>query len=208
MDVLKPYIGIDINTSYKDIIENYDKKIRELREERTKAILDYHLNLFKNFNFRKTNLKRYMDDINDLCIDLFVINNIKQEYDKNNKSNRIEIASERLDYADFKYSYKKELTKEFDDISEEIAAITDNIQSDNCFSDICTLAYKIPEKQSKYSYFSMIEVDFEYEQDFRGIDVYYIQKDFYPIVLELEKLINSKSKEFKELILKEYNESY
>jgi len=205
LDILKPYIGADININYKDITKDFDEQIRKLKQERTKAILNYHLNLFKNIKFRKNNIKRYMNNIDDLCIDMLVINNIKQAYSRNSKIDKIEIAVENSEYAEFKYSYEKGITKEFDDVYDEMTAITDAYQADNSFSDICSLAYRVPDKQSKFSYFSLVESNFEYEQDFRGEDIYYVEKDYYPIVLQIEKLLNSKSKELKELILKEYN---
>lgn len=204
MDILKPYIGLDINVNHNKLSRQYYDKINELKKERNQVLLNYHMSLFKNFKFRGENIKRYMENIDDLCLDICLINSIKQEYEMFNNIARLEVGTEDDNHADIKYSYKEGITPEFDNIFNTINEIVDDVQSNNCFSDICTLSYKEPNG----SYCSLIDYEFEYTQDYYGEYIYFIDSDFYPIVLELEKLINSKSKEFKELIIKEYNERY
>ena len=108
MDILSPYIVVDLNTDYKEILNYYLKKTEELEEQKEKALLDYHLSLFKNIKFRKDTLNRYMENINDLCCDIFMINIIKQEYNriKDRGTKFIEVAIEDYNSANLKHNYE------------------------------------------------------------------------------------------------------
>lgn len=200
MNILKPYIGIVYNDP-NNIVNEYNKQIEELKELKNKAILEYHLSVFKNFKFRKEFINRYKENITDLCCDILMINNIKQVYERDSRLSILEVGKEGYDYARNEYSYAKGYTQEFDSILDDIVSISDDMYGDNCYSDMCMFGYF----NLNGSYYNLIDTEFEYDEDYRGEYVYYIDKYFYPIVLEIEKLINSNSKEFIQLI-KEYDE--
>ena len=196
MDILKPYIGLNSNLNERSLIFQYEEKFRKLQEERDKAILDYHLNLFKNFKFKKRIVDGYIKNPNDLCCDIVMINNVKQAYENDKNLSVLEIGTEDNETASNKYSYELGYTSEFDSMSRQIDEIAEEIYADNCYSDMCTLGYYMPDGTFK----NFIEYEFEYEQDYYGSYVYHIETFLYPIILELEKLINSKSEILKKAI--------
>lgn len=201
MDILKPYIGIKSYKKECDLVKDYEIMIKNLKAKRDKEVLELNLNLFKNFKFRKRIIDRYKEDITELCCDIVMINNIKQCYEKDKNLSIIEIGYEYECSANNTESYTKGYTPEFDDIKDEINSISEDIYSENCYSDVCTLGYFTLDGNYK----NLISCDFEHSQDYMGQYTYFIDTLMYPIVLELEKLINTKKEEFKTLILNFYN---
>lgn len=204
MDILKPYVGIKSYTSERVLINEYETMIKALEEKRDKEVLDLNLNLFKNMKFRKNLINRYREDIDELCCDIIMINNIKQCYERDKKLSIIEVGYESESTANNLDSYAINYTTEFDDVQSEITEIVDDVYGNNCYSDVCTLGYFFPDG----SYKNLISCEFENEQDYRGQYTYFMDTIMYPVVLELEKLINSRKEEFKALILDYYNNNF
>lgn len=204
MDILKPYVGIKSYTSERVLINEYETMIKALEEKRDKEVLDLNLNLFKDMKFRKNLINRYREDIDELCCDIIMINNIKQCYERDKKLSIIEVGYESESTANNLDSYAINYTTEFDDVQTEITEIVDDVYGNNCYSDVCTLGYFFPDG----SYKNLINCEFEHEQDYRGQYTYFMDTIMYPVVLELEKLINSRKEEFKALILDYYNNNF
>lgn len=204
MNILQPYAGIKAYTNEKDLINQYESMIQDLKRKRDNEVLSSNLNLLKNFNFRKKLINQYRNNVDDLCCDILMINVIKQAYQPDKNLSILEVGYENDSTARCLYTYSKGYTTAFDNLETEIIEISDQIYGDNCFSDICALGYFTPDGYYK----NLIDCDFEHDQDYEGQYTYFMETSMYPIVLELEKLINSKKEEFKELILEEYNENF
>lgn len=204
MDILKPYIGVKAYKSERALVIKYESMIQALKEKRDKEVLSLNLDLFKNFRFRKKLIDRYKEDIDELCCDIIMINNIKQCYENDKNLSIIEVGYENASNAMNVQSYAIGYTTKFDDVQTEISEIADEVYVNNCYSDVCTLGYFTPDG----SYKNLINCDFEHEQDYYGQYTYFMDTMMYPIVLELEKLINSKDNEFKTLILDHYNNNF
>jgi hypothetical protein len=204
LDILKPYIGVKAYKSERALVIKYESMIQALKEKRDKEVLSLNLDLFKNFKSRKKIIDRYKEDIGELCCDIIMINNIKQCYENDKNLSIIEVGYESESTAMNVESYAIGYTTKFDDVQTEINEIADEVYMNNCYSDVCTLGYFTPDG----SYKNLINCVFEHAQDYYGQYTYFMDTMMYPIVLELEKLINSKDNEFKTLILDYYNNNF
>lgn len=206
MDILKPYLGISLESDPSDEVKQIMEQIKELKEIKDNKILNYHLSLFKNLKFKRDFIKRYKDDIAELCCDITMINNIKQSYKENSGyMSELTVGREDNNTGTIEYPYKLGYTPEFDNIKDYIITIKDDIYSDNCFSDVCIIGFFRPNNKG---YLGLVDCDFEYTQDYYGEYRYFVYKKNYPIILEMEKIINSNKEELKEMIIKYYNENY
>lgn len=205
MDILKPYLGISLESDPSDEVKQIIEQIKELKQIKDNKILNYHLSLFKNLKFKRDFIKRYKEDPEELCCDITMINNIKQSYEENSGyMSELTVGREDNNTGTIEYPYKLGYTSDFDDIKDYITTIKDDMYSDNCFSDVCIIGIFLPNK----SYHALVDCEFEYSQDYYGEYRYFINKRDYPIILEMEKVINSNKEELKEIITKYYNENY
>lgn len=201
MNILKPYIGIKSYISPISIEIEYEKRIKQLNDEKQKLMFEEFMNLFNNFRFKRNMINRYKEDISSLCCDIFMINNIKQSYEKWKDTCELDIGREYYEGAEYENQYKVGYTKSFDCVKHHIEEIHEDIDSNNCFSDMCTFGLFLPEG----NFYNFVLSEFEYADEYYGQYNYTVPTFFYPVFLEIEKVINSNSEEFIKLI-KEYQE--
>lgn len=197
MNVLEPHKGLEIrnlheeNRHIKDIMKDIESKHHQ-------QIANYLISCFKNPKFIKTNIKYYEEEfqIIDLCWDIVMINNIKQAYERDNKLSVIDVAYEENNDYGLEYSYDNSYTPEWEEVIDEIKELSDDYKCDNCFSDIARLCIIIPGG----SYYDLLESKIEYIEDFRCKDQYTIRHVYYPVVLEMEKMLLRNKDKFIKLI--------
>lgn len=100
--------------------------------------------------------------------------------------------------SEFNYWYKDNYTHCFDIVGYDIKQIVEDVESNCSFYDICSLYLKLPAE----NHYNLISNKFQPMDYYNGECIYYMPKIYYPIILEIEKIINSNSKEFIELIKK------
>lgn len=84
MNILEPYISIKSYTSPYKIEREYNNKIKQLEEQREKVIVNNFMSLLNNFNFKRKIINNYRENIDTLCCDIYIINILKQCYNKTN----------------------------------------------------------------------------------------------------------------------------
>lgn len=197
MNILEPYISIKSYTSPYKIEREYNNKIKQLEEQREKVIVNNFMSLLNNFNFKRKIINNYRENIDTLCCDIYIINILKQSYNKTNDT-FLEIGIENECTAQFNYNYKDNYTYYFDVIGHDIEKIIEDIESCSSFDDMCNFNLKLPEE----NYYNFISARFQSAESYDGEYIYYLKKIYYPIILKIEEIINSNSKEFIELIKK------
>lgn len=196
MNILTPYIGIKDYDGPKAIQHDYNEKIRHLNLEKDELMLQSFLNLFKNFSFRRKIINKYRENIEDLCCDIVMLNNIKQAYENFSNLSFLEIGEEDYHEAGNIYVYEKGYTAQFDTVENIVEEIYEECEGNCAFSDICTFGFTLPNG----TFYNFVESEFEYTSDYSGKYSYTVPTKFYPVFLELEALINSNSEEFIKLI--------
>lgn len=202
MDILTPYIISDIQ--FDETCKKYDEGIEILNRAKDNFTLNYSLKLFSRPEFRKRILNMYIRNIDRLCCDIIMINNIKRAYEKQENPNEYIELNDLLymynsdsiedDESLEMYIYDMNVTQNFDSVSEKIKSVFKDTSDDSSYFDSCSLGYRMPDG----SYLQLIKSKTEYDDD--CFEVFMIKAVFYPIILKLEKLINSNSKEFIKMI--------
>lgn len=200
-------IKINILNNYKNnneqsILDEYNNKIKELEDKKDKEIFNLKLNCFNNKKFRNDIINHYKQNIDILCCDIMIINHIKYFYSHQQDYSTILIGYDYQNAENNNFLYREEYTEDFDFISDNIQDIVDDIYDEWEYIDFFENINNNIYKDLIYNVFIPKNTFCVSEYDF------YIKKVFYPLILELEKLINSEKEKLIELILEYYALNY